>query len=67
MKHLHHQEKASDMLSKALIVEVEERIKCANAMVLKAEAYSAKHFKNLCLHANKIGVLKTMTLIYRSI
>ena len=62
MKHLHHQEKASDTLSKALIVGVEERIECANAMVLQAEAFSAQHFKNLCLHANKIGELKTMNI-----
>jgi hypothetical protein len=62
MKRLHHQEKASDILSKALIVGVEERIECANAMVLQAEAFSAQHFKNLCLHANKIGELKTMNI-----
>jgi hypothetical protein len=62
MKHLYHQEKASDTLSKALIVEVEERIKSANAMVLQAEAFSAQHFKNSCLHATKIGELKTMNI-----
>ncbi len=62
MKRLHHQEKASDMLSKALIIEVEERIECANAMLLQAEAFSAKHFKNLCLHTTKIGELKTINI-----
>ena len=59
---LHHQEKASDMLSKALIVEVEERIECANAMVLQAGAFSAQQFKKSCLHATKIGELKTMNI-----
>ncbi len=32
------------MLSKALILGVDERIECANAMVLQAEAFSAQHF-----------------------
>jgi hypothetical protein len=61
-KRLHQQAKASDMLLKALIVGVEERIECAHAMLLQAEAFSAQHFKNSNLHAIKIGELKTMNI-----
>jgi hypothetical protein len=55
MKHLHHQEKASDTLSKALIVEVKKRIKCPNAMVLQAEAFSTQHFKTCVCTLLKLG------------